>query len=450
MAVSVAAPDEMSAETSARVKRATVHLYIGHHLHSIAFVSGVVVGSANDVVYVVSNQRPTVTKVKPPSPIPIGPFAGANAGRGFPPGFPGASGAPRAGEAGIWVTFDGTTTVERTLKGELVASDAESDLALIRVRGESFVRPIDLAPPKPVVETTEVFSVGISYDHSQGLPKTGRAATVEKRAVTSLQMGADGDVARLHLKKADNNVLSGGPVVDANGRVVGVLSDEAYEAFGGTIGLAIARDRVIQFLGARARDVQVRALQTVGELQLSLSAEVIDPLGQVKAATLYCLPADRWTDPEDPRHPLDNHPDAKRFNVLLSGGRAVAQAAFAANTGPMLIQLVLESRDPNASYVKVVHWPASTKPVVDSDATEARSTRQEGPDSPMGAVGNKGAETKTEEAKSDTSKPRSKTSRSSRPTGIGSRAQLEKAIKDAQQKIDRARNDAKSKNGTKE
>ena len=448
MAVSAAAPEEMAAETSGRVKRATVHLYIKHHLHSIAFVSGVVVGAANDTVYVVSNQRPTVTKVKPPAPIPNGPFAGANGG-GAPPGFPGASGAARS-ESGIWVTFDGTTTVERTLKGELVASDVESDLALIRVRGESLVRPIDLEPPKPVVETTEVFSVGISYDRSKGLPKTGRAATVEKRIVTSLRTGAEGDLARIHLNKAVNNVLSGGPVVDADGRVVGILSDEAYEAFGGTIGLAIARDRVIQFLDARARDVQVSALRKDGELQLSVSAEVIDPLGQVKAATLYCLLVDRWTDPEEPRHSLDNHPDAKRFNVLLSGGKAVAHAAFAADTGPMLIQLVLESRDPNASYVKVVHWPATTKAVVDSDATGVPSTRQEDPDSLMGAAGNKGADMKTEEAKSDKSKPRSKTSRSSRPTGIGSRAQLEKAIKDAQQKIDRARNDSKSKNGTKE
>ncbi|MFR9674328.1 S1C family serine protease [Streptomyces sp. TR06-5] len=125
-----------------------------------------------------------------------------------------------AGDAGeVQAVFRGGRTVE----AHLVGGDSGYDLAVLRVQGVSGLRPLVLGDSDAVRVGDPVIAFGAPYDLA-GTVTTGIVSAKNRPVVTG---GAQGDAAYVDALQTDASVNpgnSGGPLVDAAGRVIGVNS----------------------------------------------------------------------------------------------------------------------------------------------------------------------------------------------------------------------------------
>jgi S1-C subfamily serine protease len=141
---------------------------------------------------------------------------------------------------------------EYSLGGELIAADAEADLALIRPfllrPGERHIVPEGLSVPKSqsVSLLQRLFVFGYPFGE-----KLGTEITVAETSISSLRKNqTTGKLAQIQVKGGMNPGNSGGPVVDVRGNVVGV----AQAGIVGTdINFAIPGEVVQEFI-ARKRN----------------------------------------------------------------------------------------------------------------------------------------------------------------------------------------------------
>jgi S1-C subfamily serine protease len=117
---------------------------------------------------------------------------------------------------------------DRTLVGQVVRSDTTVDLGLVRVAGAN-------VPPLPLGDVGDV-SVG-DRTVIVGSP-VGLDFTVQEGSISSLQRSAHG-VAYLQLDAKVSPGNSGGPVIDLQGRVVGIVAMKVIGEGVEGIGLAL-------------------------------------------------------------------------------------------------------------------------------------------------------------------------------------------------------------------
>ncbi len=112
---------------------------------------------------------------------------------------------------------------ERTATAEVVAATTEPDLAILRVSGvPDWPAPIDLSKETELVETMPVFVFGFPFGAALA-PDRGRpSVVVGKGSVSSIRRDQDGRISAVLIDGALNPGNSGGPVVDAQGRLVGI------------------------------------------------------------------------------------------------------------------------------------------------------------------------------------------------------------------------------------
>jgi len=117
---------------------------------------------------------------------------------------------------------------DRKLIGEVVRRDGSLDLGLVRVTGAN-VEPMPLGDVGDLAAGDRVLIVG---------SPVGLDFTVQEGSIASLQRSANG-VAYLQLDAKVSPGNSGGPVVDSEGRVVGIVSMKVSGEGVEGIGLAI-------------------------------------------------------------------------------------------------------------------------------------------------------------------------------------------------------------------
>src|SRR5262249_22733980 len=128
----------------------------------------------------------------------------------------GARTPPGAAPPAVTVVFGSGTKGERAVAAEVLASEREPDLAVLKVSGiKDLPRPIPFDRPPDLVETLQVLVFGFPYT---GLDRDrDPAVTVTRGAVSSVR---GDDIVQLDTNLNPGN--SGGPVVDTKGRLVGV------------------------------------------------------------------------------------------------------------------------------------------------------------------------------------------------------------------------------------
>jgi serine protease Do len=117
---------------------------------------------------------------------------------------------------------------DRKLEGQVVRSDTTIDLGLVRVVGAN-VEPLPLGDVGDVAVGDRVVIVG---------SPVGLDFTVQEGSISSLQRSAHG-VALLQLDAKVSPGNSGGPVIDPQGRVVGIVSMKVLGEGVEGIGLAL-------------------------------------------------------------------------------------------------------------------------------------------------------------------------------------------------------------------
>jgi putative serine protease PepD len=149
---------------------------------------------------------------------------------------------------------DGATSVKVTLAdgkshtAEIVASDTKADLAIVRVKGVSDLSPAEWADSSGVAVGDDVVAIGDALALDGG-------PTVTRGIVSALDRTVDADSGTLNgLVQTDAAISSGnsgGPLVDASGRVLGIntlVATSTQTTSANDIGFAIPADQVLSFV----------------------------------------------------------------------------------------------------------------------------------------------------------------------------------------------------------
>ena len=211
--------------------------------------------------------------------------AGSGTGTGF------------AAEPGLIVTaahvVEGHDTVQVLHAGDVVTADvvlqdAGRDLAAIAVPPEWGPRPMDIRTAEPAVGDA-VFAAG----HVLGEDDASIS-----RGIVSAQLSEDG-VRVLRTDAAINEGMSGGPLVDAQGKVVGVIVAKIAPAEG--VGIVTAAGELRPFLEGTHTD---SSHNTSAPVKPVVGGSVVPAaaagLGAVVLLTLYALRRKRRPSCEPP------------------------------------------------------------------------------------------------------------------------------------------------------
>jgi S1-C subfamily serine protease len=240
------------------IKRATVFVKVEQPWAS-GSGSGFLLNRDGTLGYVVTNHH----VVKPQSPAPLGPF-----GRPrfiHPPMMMGPAAAPT-----LTVVFGSGTSQEQSLTAEVVASDGERDLAILQVRGIRNVPvPIDTSRKPELLETTPVYMFGFPLGELVEEKRVNPAVTVSPGAISAIRRDQRGQLDRIQLDIDMNPGNSGGPVVDGQGRLVGI----AVEHFQNTrLSFVIPPDKLTELVGGRISSA-IFARKTVKQGTVELQGE---------------------------------------------------------------------------------------------------------------------------------------------------------------------------------
>jgi S1-C subfamily serine protease len=155
------------------------------------------------------------------------------------------------GNATISLVFWSGTKREQSFRAEVTASDRQRDLAILKITGRgNLPDPIDCGQSPPLQETMPVFVFGFPFGESLSTNKGNPAITVGKGSVSSIRRDDKDELAYVQIDGALNPGNSGGPVVDSQGRLVGVAVKTIK---GAGIGLAIPSNTLTKVLQNRAQ-----------------------------------------------------------------------------------------------------------------------------------------------------------------------------------------------------
>jgi S1-C subfamily serine protease len=167
---------------------------------------------------------------------------------------------------------------ERTFLADAVAVDRESDVAVLRPRGQGAKAKnpagLTIAPSKQVNLLQPVFVFG--FPLGEGL---GKDITASATSVSSLRRDPNGELAQIQVNGGMHSGNSGGPVVNTKGQVVGV----AVSVIKGTqINFAIPGDRVHDLLRGRMDHLEVRDANPRGkDIPVRIGLRSSDPLDHI-------------------------------------------------------------------------------------------------------------------------------------------------------------------------
>ena len=131
----------------------------------------------------------------------------------------------------VTAVFNSGTPQELSVRAEVLASDKKRDLAILQVRGiQNLPVPIDISRKPELVETTPVFLCGFPLGQLLGARGANPAITISQGAISALRRDGSGQLDHIQLDIDMNPGNSGGPVVDNQGRLVGI----AVSGFSGT------------------------------------------------------------------------------------------------------------------------------------------------------------------------------------------------------------------------
>jgi S1-C subfamily serine protease len=280
-------------QTLTDLKSATVFIKVEAG-NSAASGSGFVVKAEGDTAYVVTNHH-----VITPSPDRM-PFRG-----------------PRfvvGGPATVTLVFGSGTPQERSAQAEVMADDSEDDLAVLRVKGvKDLPRPIDLRANAKLIETMGLFIFGFPFGTALATNKGNPAVTVSKGSVSSIRLNEFGELSVVQIDGDLNPGNSGGPVVDGEGRLVGV---SVAKVRGTNIGMAVPTPALARLLAGRVggATVATRSINN-GPPEAVVEARLLDPLQKIQTISVHYVRAAGLKE--------QTKPDAKGQWAALAGAEKV-------------------------------------------------------------------------------------------------------------------------------
>src|SRR5262249_53180837 len=148
------------------------------------------------------------------------------------------------------------TATERTLSADILDADEERDLAILKVNGPNLPAPLDLSAKAEMNETQSVYVIGFPFGEALGLDRNP-AVAVGKATGTSIRRTKSNKPALVQLQGDLHPGNSGGPVVDADGHLVGV---SVAKLRGTQIAFAIAPEILDELLHRAKAAVRMKTI----------------------------------------------------------------------------------------------------------------------------------------------------------------------------------------------
>ena len=320
--VAVRGDEGISPDTIVAVKHATVFIRV-QSTDGKGTGSGFVIATEKDTVLIATNYHvvgPTDFDKKPRLP---------------PAEFAKSLKVPT-----VTVVFDAGTKAEVSAKAEVIAADPVNDLAVLRVTGlKDPPKPVAYTDPPKLVETMPVFTFGYPLGDTLAVGKGSPAVTVGKGSVSSLRLDDDGELKLVQIDASLNPGNSGGPIVDAKGRLVGVV----VWGFRGAQGLnfAIPYAELGKLMKGRLDGFHMTANKGAdGKLTVKADVGVLDPTAAVRGAKLhYVVVPPKGAKPK-PGEAIAKLPGAKSVDLKVAGGVATGELAVDAAEGDLYVQAV--------------------------------------------------------------------------------------------------------------
>ena len=334
----VRAEDAIPPEVLEAIKAATVFVKVEVEGLS-ASGSGFVIKADGQGALVVTNHHVVEPKVetmvvvpdrRPSRPVPPRPF-GPHPSYRPPMPAPGVpTYTPRLmvrtfKNAVVSVVFRSGTKQEEAVPAQVLAADPEQDLAVLKVSGvHERPKPIDYLHDPKLSETMPVYIFGFPFGKVLATSKGSPAITVGKGSISSLRLNDDGELALVQIDGALNPGNSGGPVVDTQGRLVGVAVATIKNSSG--IGLAIPSRELSAMLRGRLGKVYLHASQD-GEGPPTVHVEVglIDPLHRIKSVALHYLLASKVPEKIKPSDPLGSLLGCRKLPLRIDNQLATGE-----------------------------------------------------------------------------------------------------------------------------
>jgi predicted Zn finger-like uncharacterized protein len=232
----------------------------------------------------------------------------------------------------IEVIVDSGEKTERKFGALILGLDRDSDLAVLKVvllpgqAGGKIPAPIAVKGADGLRNLQKVFVFGFPFGEA-----IGKEITVRESSVASLKKDKFGTLDRVQVNGGIDPGNSGGPVVDANGDVVGV---SVAKIRGTNIDFAIPGERVRTLLDGRIKEMGVDNVPYVQDNKIIMPVRMImvDPLNRIKEVALEV-----WTgDANQPRPPAmgeapkpaagdSNH---ERFKLTYQAGEGKADVVL--------------------------------------------------------------------------------------------------------------------------
>ncbi len=224
----------------------------------------------------------------------------------------------------ITLVFWSGTKREQSAPARVVATDPKQDLAVLQVTGvANLPRPIAIDATPQLTETLPVTVFGFPFGELLALERANPAITVGRGSISSIRRNQRDEPVAIQLDGALNPGNSGGPVLDPEGRLVGVA---VATIRGSGIGLAIPGAEVRKLLDGRVGALTLTARAASGSAaEVEVAVHLIDPLKAIRTVTVHYLPADQAgkTGPSDPDGTWPELPGARQAPLRLVGTRAV-------------------------------------------------------------------------------------------------------------------------------
>ncbi len=250
----VAQPVQLSAEAIRKIKATTVYIRVKVP-GGLAVGSGFLVKKDNRFGYIATNDHvaaPTSAKRR------------------------NEVGTPMSVQ-GLQVVFNSGTKNEWLAAGRVVARDPERDLACIQFaipKGRDLPEPMNPVGVK-ASETMPVYVCGFPFGESLAEGGKNPEISIGPASVSSVRSDERGEIKSVQINGSLNPGNSGGPVVNVDGRLVGVA---VTTIVGSGLGFAVPQHMVKQMLDGRVSEPLV--LRTAAGAKVR--AVVVDPFNKVR------------------------------------------------------------------------------------------------------------------------------------------------------------------------
>ncbi|HEY1861798.1 MAG TPA: trypsin-like peptidase domain-containing protein, partial [Gemmataceae bacterium] len=196
----------------------------------------------------------------------------------------------------IDVVVDSGEKDEQKFGAQILAVDRESDLAVLRVilrpgqASGTIPKPLEVKPASDLLETQKVYVFGFPFG-----PQIGEEITVSTSQVSSFRKDSTGKLVRVQVNGGMQPGNSGGPVVNANGQVIGVAVSVIRNT---PINFAIPGERVRGLFQGRIKEKSFgQPYIQDSKVIMPVSIHMVDPLQKITDVSL-----DIWTgDANKPR-----------------------------------------------------------------------------------------------------------------------------------------------------